>query len=220
MTRQKGSANGDAPGENEEWVQLKEISDARVADRIQEYIDEFEADSLTKTDRAQIQRLAKLELAADDATNELTSGKSLTPGQRKALGDTAKTLSAEARQLADSLGTSRSKRMDSEEGESEQFIPRLAREGKEFLHKHAVAILCPHCREEEAHVEIIAGTIIYHFTFESQWTWTSLCPRCNKTFTINQDNYIDFLFSTINKFEPKVARINLEDLDDADQEEE
>jgi hypothetical protein len=218
MARSKGAGEREST-EDEEWVTLREISDQRAAARIQEYEDEFEADSLTKTDRSQIKRMAKLELAADDATNELTSGKPLTPAQRKALGDTAKALSAEARQLADSLGTSRSKRIDAEQAEQEQFIPKIAREAKEFLYRQAICIICPHCRAEEARVEILAGTIIYHFSFEGQWKWESQCPRCGKMFQIDQNNYLEFLFSTINKFENKLSAAASEDIDDADQEE-
>jgi Zn finger protein HypA/HybF involved in hydrogenase expression len=195
-----------------------DIGDDRVSERIAEYEAEFDVDDITTIDRAQIKRMAKLELAADDATNELTSRGDLTPAQRKALGDTAKSLSAEARQLADSLGMSRAKRLNSEQADQEQFIPKIYREAREFIYQHAVCIICPKCREEEAHVEIIAGSIIYHFTFESQWTWTSLCPRCGNRFEINQDNYLEFLFTTINKVVVSPRAINLEEEED-DQEE-
>lgn len=197
---------------------LAGVGDDRVKQRIKEYEDDFEADSLTTIDRAQIKRMAKIELAADDATNELTSNTSLTPTQRKALSDTAKSLSAEARQLADTLGMSRGKRMTSEESEQEQFIPKVSREAKDFIYKHAICIMCPKCRKEEARVEIVAGTIIYHFSFEGEWLWRSKCPRCQNIFEINQDNYLEFLFDIINRPDERTVRLEEEE-DDDDQEE-
>jgi hypothetical protein len=186
--------------------------DSRVDDRIGEYERDFEIDSLTTVDRAQIRRMAQLEIAADEAVDALSNTPDLTPTQRKSLGDTAKTLSAEARQLADVLGMSRSKRMSSEEAEQEQFIPQIYREAKEFIYAHAVAIICPHCRKEEAHVEIAAGTILYHFSFEGEWEWKSKCPRCGKSFKIDQNNYFDFLYSTLGQYE-KEDKVESEDGD-------
>ena len=203
------------PTGTKNYVPAKNDGNDRVADRIKEYEDEFEADSLTTIDRAQIARMAKIELAANDATDQLASNPDLTPSQRKALGDTAKSLSMEARQLADALGMSRNKRLSSEQGEQEQFIPKIYAEAKEFIYQHAVCIICPHCRKEEAHVEIPVGTIIYHFAYEGQWKWESICPRCKKKFEITQDNYGDFLFSTINQI--KVSeRVSLEEIEEGD----
>lgn len=184
-------------------VDLKQITDDLVLGRVKEYEADFEIDSLTTVDRAQIRRMAKLELAADAATNDLVSNSSLSPAQRKALSDTAKSLSAEARQLADTLGMSRQKRLTEEEAEQEALIPKLYREGREFLHQHAIAILCPHCREEKAHVEIKLGSIIYALFFEGEWEWKAKCPRCQRWYEINQHNYIDFRFDTLNNYEDK-----------------
>jgi len=203
-----------------ERVSLRKIGEERVRQRISEYEAEFEADSLTTVDRAQIRRMAKLELAADDSTDDLTSDNSLTPGQRKALSDTAKSLSAEARQLADSLGMSRSKRLTDEEAEQEALIPKVYREARDFLYKNAVAIVCPHCRSEDARIEIQAGTIIYHFFFEKEWSWKSKCPRCDQWFEINQDNYIEFRFDTLGQYEDKPGEIisTEEEADDGQEE--
>jgi hypothetical protein len=201
---------------NEERVSLREIGEGRVKERLEEYYAEFEADSLTTVDRAQIKRMAKLELAADDATDELTSNSGLTPGQRKALSDTAKSLSAEARQLANDLGMSRSKRMTDEEAEQEALIPKLYKEAKDFIYQHAVCIVCPHCRSEKANVEIRAGTIIYHFAFEGEWSWKSKCPRCNQWFAIDQNNYMEFRFDTLNQYEDKEQSSGIIEEDEGD----
>ena len=194
--------------EEEPRVDFKPITDDLVQQRIREYEADFEIDSLTTVDRAQIKRMAKLELAADAATDQMTDNPDLTPAQRKALSDTAKSLSAEARQLADALGVSRQKRLTEEEAEQEALIPKLYQEAKKFMDQHAVAIVCPHCRDEAARVEIKAGSIIYAFSFEGEWEWRSKCPRCKQWFEINQDNYIEFRFDTLGRYEEK-EEVNL-----------
>jgi len=47
-----------------ERVSLRKIGEERVRQRISEYEAEFEADSLTTVDRAQIRRMAKLEFSS------------------------------------------------------------------------------------------------------------------------------------------------------------
>jgi len=51
-----------------ERVSLRKIGEERVRQRISEYEAEFEADSLTTVDRAQIRRMAKLELTKSRKT--------------------------------------------------------------------------------------------------------------------------------------------------------
>lgn len=202
----------------EDKIALKAVGEERIRERVKEYESDFEIDSLTTVDRTQIRRMAKLELIADRDTDELDINPNLTPGQRKALMDSAKAASAEARQLADTLGMSRSKRLSDEEAEQEALIPKIYREAKDFIYQHAVAIVCPHCREEEAHVEIRAGTIIYHFAFEGQWSFKCKCMResCGKWFEINQDNYLEYRFDTLNQYEDKPREIGIEETGEED----
>jgi hypothetical protein len=185
----------------EEAVAIKGINDKEISARVKEYYTDFEEESLTTVDRGQIRRLARLEIAADRAAERMTDGTLWSPNQAKSLSETAAKLSSEARQLADALGMTRKRRIADDGSDIESYIPTLHRDALKFLQERAVAIVCPHCRDEKAHVEIKAGTIIYHFAFEKEWEWKSKCPRCNQWFSINQDNYIEFRFDTLGKYE-------------------
>lgn len=205
----------DAP--EDETILLKGINEKQISERVREYFKDFEEESLTTVDRGQIRRLARLEVAADQAAERITDGTPWSPNQSKALSETAGKLSAEARQLADALGMTRKRRVSDDGSDIESYIPKLHRDALKFLNERAVAIVCPHCREEKAHVEIKAGAIIYHFAFEGEWEWKSKCPRCQQWFTINQDNYIDFRFDTLGKYEEtKRSEFDLEDEDDSE----
>jgi hypothetical protein len=114
---------------------------------------------------------------------------------------------------------SRKRRLSDDGSDIESYIPQLHRDAYKFISERAVAIVCPHCREEKAHVEIKAGMILYHFAFEGKWEWRSECPRCKQVFTINQENYFDFKFDTLGKYEDEkdnTPNIEDDDVNDGD----
>jgi hypothetical protein len=118
----------------------------------------------------------------------------------------------EARQLATSLGIDRKSRVTDQESELETYLPTLHKEAKDFIYKHAIAIVCHHCLNTEARVELRMGTIIYAFSYELKWKWESVCPKCKGEIRIDQNNYTRFLFSELDKGgATKVSRDELVD---------
>lgn len=184
-----------------------------VEDRVHQYEDDFEEDSITTADRQQLRTLAELSVLSELANRKsavMVLG-SYSPQDIKYVSDSAKSLSGEARQLATSLGIDRKSRVTDQESELETYLPTLHKEAKEFIYKHAIAIVCPHCLDTEARVELRMGTILYHFSFELRWEWNSVCPKCKGAIHIDQNNYTKFLFSELEKGTPKSNREELED---------
>lgn len=186
----------------------------RIEELIKRYSSDIEASSITVVDEHQIRTLAEL-----TANSELANRKvslliigTAAPQDIKAVGDTASGLSKEARQLATSLGLDRKSRVSEEESELETYLPQLHKEAKEFIYKQAIAIVCPHCLELPARVELRMGHILYHFAYELPWSFTTKCAKCGKEFTISNTNYLKFLFSELEKgIAPKVGGNEFED---------
>lgn len=180
----------------------------RVDDRIAEYSRQFETDSLTFLDVRMLRNLAEIETTVDIINQATKNPARFTPAELKSVTDSKAKLLSELRAQAAALGMDRKSRIVESESELETYLPKLHREAKEFLYKHAMIILCPHCLAEPARVEIrqgtlfVAPTLIYHFAYESPtWKFESDCPRCHKHFEINSTNYTDFLYSKIDPYQ-------------------
>ena len=184
-----------------------------VESRILQYEDDFDESTVTTADKQQLRTLAELSILS-----ELSNRKSAlmvlgnaSPQDIKYVSDSAAKYSMEARQLATSLGIDRKSRVTDQESELETYLPTLHKEAKDFIYKHAVAIVCPHCLATEARVELRMGTILYHFFYELHWEWKSQCPKCKGEIRINENNYTNFRFSELEKTVTKVGRDELED---------
>jgi len=188
-------------------ITLEEFN-SRVEVLIEQYSSDIEASSITIVDERQIRTLAELSVLSEMATRKAANMLIGTASSQdlKAVSDSSKAWSAEARQLATSLGLDRKSRVSEEESELETYLPQLHKEAKEFIYKQAVAIVCPHCLELPARVELRMGHILYHFAYELPWSFTTKCAKCGKEFTISHTNYLKFLFSELEKgIAPKVG---------------
>ena len=208
--RGRGRIARSTPSLDIDMAEFNRLVEARVL----QYEDDFEADSITTADRQQLRTLAELSVLSELSNRksaEMVLG-SYSPQDQKYVSDSAAKYSSEARQLATSLGIDRKSRVTDQESELETYLPTLHKEAKDFIYKHAIAIVCPHCLETEARVELRMGTIIYHFQYELKWSWSSLCPKCKGEIVIDQNNYTKFLFSELEKSgTPKATRDELED---------
>src|SRR5512143_2225839 len=102
------------------------ITDADIVARVQEYEKDFDLTGLTTIDRTQIRRLATMELTTDallSTLNEMRRIGEYSAGDLKAVNDSLKTISAEARQLATALGIDRKSRMTEKESELDRYVP-------------------------------------------------------------------------------------------------
>ena len=172
-----------------------------VESREAQYVNDFEESSITTTDREQLRRLSELSVLAELSNRKaaiMTLG-AASPQDIKYVSDAAAKYSSEGRQLATALGVDRKSRVTDQESELETYLPTLHKEAKDFIYKHAIAIVCPHCLNTEARVELRMGTIIYAFSYELRWTWQSICPKCKGEIVITQNNYTKFLFSELDK---------------------
>ena len=172
-----------------------------VAERLKELMSDFDESTVTTTDREQLKTLAELNVLSElsNRKSALMVIGSSSPQDIKYVSDSAKSLSGEARMLATSLGIDRKSRVTEEESELEMYLPTLHKDAKEFIHKRAIAIVCPHCLGQEARIELRMGHILYAFAYELKWAFDTICPKCKREIQISQANYQKFLFSELEK---------------------
>lgn len=196
-SRGRGKAPRKTPSLDIDMAEFNRLAEERV----RQYESDFDADSVTTADQQQLRTLAELSVLSELANRKaamMVLGE-FSPQDQKYVSDSAAKYSMEARQLATSLGIDRKSRVTGQESELETYLPTLHKEAKKFLYERAVAIVCPHCLASEAKVELRMGTIIYHFAYELEWAWTSICPKCKGKIRIDQNNYTKFLFSELDK---------------------
>jgi hypothetical protein len=212
--RGRGRQSRSTPSLNIDTVEFNRL----VLERVTEYEEDFEESSITTADRQQLKALAELTLLSELCNRkaaEMVLGE-YSPQDQKAVSDASARYSTEARQLAKSLGVDRQSRITDQENELEQYLPILHAQTKEFIYKNAVAIICPHCLKSDSQTELRMGHILYHFTYELKWQWTSICPKCRGEIKINQDNYPSYLFSELEKAGMVKRDTDEEVLDDED----
>ena len=202
----------------------KQLIEAKIAERIKSYSEDFDLTTLTTIDRQNIRNMASLEMAAEAANIQLAGhsigASPLTPTEFKALSDSVKVVMAEARQQAAALGIDRKTRLSGEQSELEMYLPKLAAEAKTFLYRDCIAIICLECRKSEAQVDIRTGFISspieltntpamqYHFFEEDlEWSATFKCQRedCGKLFTIDRTNWKDYRMATVDEIQPPLS---------------
>ena len=106
---------------------------------------------------------------------------------QKALSDIESKQLSDYQKIQNELGISYSKRVKQKDVTEE--LPRVIKAAAEFLDEHSVRISCPYCVNEPAEVNIHQGYIIFHFRDNVDWKWESVCPRCNKTITLERSLY-------------------------------
>lgn len=197
-------------------ISLAEFT-AMVEKREAEHRDDFDEDSITTADLQQMRAFAELSVLSELANRKaaLMVLGDYAPQEIKYVSDAAKSMSAEARQLATSLGIDRKSRVTGQQTELEVYLPTLHAEAKDLLYKRAVAIFCPRCIASNAHVRLDMGMILYHFMYELPWSFTAQCPKCKYEYKINNTNYMRFTFAELESGVDR-DKINVNPIDDED----
>lgn len=96
--------------------------------------------------------------------------------------------------------------MTEKESELDRYVPETKKAARDFLGDRAIIIMCPECLKEDGEVELRMGTLIYHFAFETHWSFDADCPRCVALkrkvihhIHIDQSNYTKFLWNSVDK---------------------
>jgi len=182
-------------------IDLKKFG-AMVDERVLEHERDFDETTITLADRQQMKSYAELSLLSEIANKKATMMilGDYSPQDIKYVTDSAKSMSAEARQLATALGIDRKSRTTESGNELELYLPTLHKEALDLINKRAVAIVCPKCLSSEAQVNIRTGWIFmlsYHFASELVWSFETVCPKCKFKFRIDNNNFMKFTLEAI-----------------------
>jgi len=200
----------------------KEI-EAKLQEQVMVYAKDLDVTTMTAGDWQNLRNIAALGMAAQAINKQLvahaTGESPLTPTEVKALSDAVKVIMAEERQQNAALGLDRRTRLSGEQSELEMYLPKLAKEGRQLLYEHCIAIICLECRKSEAQVDIKTGFLLYHFFEEDlDWNATFRCQRdgCGNLFTVDHTNWHDYRPLAVDEIQPDLS--DKEKQEEADEE--
>jgi len=175
---------GDIPGV------IGALDDQAVELLYKEYVSRY--DMPEPNDRFMVLQLCRFQVALDKANRNylrLLDNEGISQNQLKAAADQLERITMRVISMQKELGIDKVSR--GAEADSGEKLQEYARQAKHALHRQGFPIICVNCARGVDKIKSQYGFVVWHFLFDSDWTFKFACPRCKQEMVYTKENVLD-----------------------------